>query len=416
MAAGLGLAARFRLAALLLAVAATLLAAPARAADIVLGMSAAFTGPSRGLGIELYRGSRIYFDHVNAQGGVYGRRVLLEPLDDGYNPVPAIHNTIHFISRPDLLMLFNYVGTPTVTRVLPLLKKYASTGVLMVFPLTGAQPHREAPYTDYVFNLRASYRQETAGLVDLFARLGRRRIAVFYQVDAYGRSGWDGVRRALSRQGLEMAAEATYHRGADVGESMARQVEILRKADPDAIICVGSYQASAAFIRDARDAGFAAPIANLSFVGSESLLALLQRLGRDRGRDYTSGLINTQVVPSYEDLTLPAVREYRRLMDESAPPPPPVAEDGYVPLRYSFIGFEGFLNAKTLVAALRHFGQDPTIWDLREVFESVDQLDIGIDTPVHFTIRDHQGLDRVYYTTVHDGKFVPIKDFAGWSK
>ena len=92
-------------------------------------------------------------------------------------------------------------------------------------------------------------------------------------------------------------------------------MDILRKADADAVISIGSYAACAAFIRDARDAGWNVPIANVSFVGSENLLALLQEAGKANGTDYTRNLINSQVVPSYHDRTLPAVREYRQLMD-----------------------------------------------------------------------------------------------------
>jgi ABC-type branched-subunit amino acid transport system substrate-binding protein len=101
------------------------------------------------------------------------------------------------------------VGTPTVTRVLPLLKIYSNRSSYLFFPFTGAQPQREPPYNEFVFNLRASYREETEGLVDNFVKVGRNRIAVFYQADAYGRSGWDGVRRALAKYGLGIVGEAT---------------------------------------------------------------------------------------------------------------------------------------------------------------------------------------------------------------
>src|SRR5439155_18295569 len=133
-------------------------------------------------------------------------------------------------------------------------------------------------YDEYVFNLRASYRDETAGLVDHFVTVGRTKIAVFYQIDAYGRNGWDGVREALDRHDhLRIAGEATYRRGAAFTESMRKQVEILRESDPDAVVCVGAYAACAAFVRDARDAGWDVPVANVSFVGSENLLSLLKR-------------------------------------------------------------------------------------------------------------------------------------------
>ena len=330
-------------------VCALLCAVPARAASrYVLGMSAAFTGPSGGLGIELYRGSMAYFSHLNANGGVGGAKVSVAVLDDGYQPDPAVENTLEFLKDRDVRCLFNYVGTPTVTRILPLLKGYKGTRKLLLFPFTGAEPQRQPPYRAFVFNLRASYLQELAGLVEKFVGLGRSRLAVFYQADAFGRSGWEGAHRALEARGLKLAGEATYRRGVRFEESMERQVAILKQSNPDAILSIGSYAACAAFIRDARDHGLDIPIANVSFVGSENLLALLQGVGRERGLDYTRNLINTQVVPSYEDMSLPAVREYRELMDSINPAPPEMADPGYLPLRYSFTGFEGFLNAKVM--------------------------------------------------------------------
>src|SRR5438105_1259940 len=87
-----------------------------RGEDVVLGMSAAFRGPSRGLGIELYRGATAYFEHVNASGGVHERKLVLKAYDDGYNPGPALENTTRLIEQDNALLLFGYVGTPTVTR------------------------------------------------------------------------------------------------------------------------------------------------------------------------------------------------------------------------------------------------------------------------------------------------------------
>ena len=143
---------------------------------------------------------------------------------------------------------------------------------------------RRPPYGDFVFNLRASYHDETAGLVNKFVGIGRKRIAVFYQIDAYGRGGWDGVpRSALAAHDLHIAAEATYRRGAALRAVDAPAGRHPPRTDPDrpdAVICVGAYAACAAFVRDARDAGWDVPIANVSFVGSEILLATSRRPAR----------------------------------------------------------------------------------------------------------------------------------------
>jgi branched-chain amino acid transport system substrate-binding protein len=384
---------------------------------IVLAMSAAFSGPSRGLGIEVYRGARAYFDDVDAHGGVNGRPIVIKAYDDGYNPAPAIYNTIRAIEQDRAFLLFSYVGTPTVTRVLPLLKRYRSRSMYLFFPFTGAQPQREPPYDGEVFNLRASYRDETYALVEQFARIGRAKIAILYQADAYGRSGWDGVRRALAARHATLAAEATYERGTPYTAHLTRQVEILRAAQPDAIIAIGAYAACAAFVRDVVDSGWKIPIANVSFVGSENMLNLLYPEEEKSRRDYTSMLVNSEVVPSYEDTTLPAVVEYRTMMQRHAPKPPDVADlKGYTPLGYNFAGFEGFLNAKVITEALRRLKGDFDPAKLKSAVESIREFDLGIDAPISFGSDRHQALQYVYFASVERGRWVPVVDWQRWAR
>jgi ABC-type branched-subunit amino acid transport system substrate-binding protein len=389
----------------------------AQKAEIPIGVSADFSGASKFLGIELYRGSMAYLDSVNDAGGVNGRNIQLYALDDGYNPAPAITNTIQLVERQKVFLLFDYVGTPTVTRVLPLLKLYKNQNVFLFFPFTGAQPQRDQPYGDFAFNLRASYRQETAGLVDNFVKVGRKRIAVFYQADAYGRSGWEGVRLALAKYNLEIVAEATYRRGSTFSDSLRLQVDHLKSAKPDAIISIGTYAPCAAFIRDARDEGWDVPIANVSFVGSAFLLNLLVDDEKNTGKNYTTNLINTEILPSFEDASLPAVREYRDLMDRYKP----TAPDGFgaetkAGQKYNYVSFEGFLNAKLLVEILKRAGDPPDRANIRTAVDSIHNFDLGIKVPVSFSTDKNQGMDAVYFNTVENDRLVPIADWQRWRK
>jgi branched-chain amino acid transport system substrate-binding protein len=390
------------------------LAAGAGAAEVVVGMSAAFTGPSRGLGIEMYRGAMACFAEANRDAKKRGYTIVLKAYDDGYEPGPALANTRKLIADDKALLLFGYVGTATTTRALPLLKLHEKEKVFLFAPFTGADLLRRGPYAPFVFNLRAGYKDETAALVDAFVELKRKRIAVFYQIDAYGRSGWDGTRRALARHGLKMCAEATYRRGARFEDSMAAQVKILLAGRPDAVVCVGAYAACAALVRDARDAGFKGPVANLSFVGSESLLALLAGLEKGTGRDYTSGLVNTQVVPSYTETKVPAVKHYREMMKKHAPKPPAGLLDApYEPLEHSFTSLEGFLAARLVVQVLDKLGPNPARDKLRAAAESEAGFDLGLNRRVRFG-GEKPGLGKVYFTAVEKGRFVPLADWKRW--
>ena len=381
--------------------------------EIRVGMSAAFKKTAAGLGTELYRGAQAYYEDVNARGGVHGRALSVVALDDSYEPLPCVKNTIQLIDKENVFFLSNYVGTPTLTRALPVIKRYGDAGVVLVGNFTGAQPQREAPYGDYVFNIRASYRQEMMALVERFWQAGARNFGVYYQIDAYGRSGTDGVARGLAQRGVRIVGEATYPRGAKFTDDMTPAVSALRRAGADVVLCTGAYQGCGAFVRTARDAGWTVPISNLSFVGSDAMLALLVKHGKETGRDYTRALVNSQVVPSYDDLSLPAVAEYRLLMDRHNPPVPEALRDpSYAVQRYSFISLEGFVNAKVIVEALQRTGPQPTRAAFRQSLESLRSFDLGIGAALTFGPERHQGLDSVYFTRVERERWIPIADWA----
>jgi ABC-type branched-subunit amino acid transport system substrate-binding protein len=381
--------------------------------EIRIGMSAAFKGTAAGLGTEYYRGAQAYYDEVNANGGVHGRALIVVGLDDNYEPLPCVRNTLQLLENGSVLFLSNYVGTPTLTRALPVIKRYADQQVVLVGNFTGAQPQREAPYVEHVFNIRASYRQEMAALVDRFWQVGARTFGVYSQADAYGRSGTDGVTRALAARGARVAAETTYQRGARFDDDVTPAVDALRRAGVDAVLCTGAYQGCGAFIRTARDQGWTVPISNVSFVGCEALLRLLVQHGKATGRDYTRALVNSQVVPGYNDASLPGVAEYRSLMDHHRPAvPAPLSDDRYVPQRYSFIGLEGYVNARVVVEAVRRAGPHPTRGSFRQALESLSGLDLGIGATLSFSPERHQGLDSVYFTRVDGERWVPITDWS----
>ena len=398
--------------------------------EIRLGMSADFTAGSRGLGIELFRGATAYLLPVNAAGGVYGRRIVIKPYDDQYDPDLAIRNTVELMDQDNVFALFGYVGTPTMNRTLPLLRMHQDRGFLLLFPFTGADTNRIPPYDRFSFNLRASYEQETSGLVEHFIRIHRSRIAVYYQDDAYGRAGWAGVRNALAKHGLDISGEATYRRGTPFDHSYDGQVAIMQRVAPNAVICAASYAAAAGFVRDMRNRGVKCPIATISFVGSEAMLGLLSAAGKSSNKDYTSRLVSSEVVPSYYDDSFPVVREFREAMDrrpqDLMPPDALLYPDGktpqreYAPLRYSFISLEGYLDAKLLVMILRRMGHVPQRAELAAAVMGLGDFDLGMRQTCSFggSTGRRQASDQIYYTVVKDERFVSFREseWEAWAK
>ena len=323
-------------------------------------------------------------------------------------------NTMKLMLEDRVFLLFGYVGTPTVTRALPLLKKFQDERVYMFFPFTGAQP-KGNPLTAISPSTsgRPTVRRRPVWSTTSFESAGGAS-ACFTRPMPTAVADGRGVRAALEAHGEQIAGEATYSRGQNFTGSMRRQVEILTAASPDAVICIGSYAACAGFARDAVDLGLRVPIANLSFVGSENLLQLLTE-SHDDAEPYTRLLVNSQVVPSYENTAIPAVLEYRELMSRYDPAvPEELVQEPYNPFPQSFVSLEGFLNAKLMTEILRRLEGEPARAGLEEAVFSVRNFDLGIGENVSFGPNRRQGLQRVYYTVVQDGRFVTLEDWQGW--
>ena len=305
--------------------------APARvraqgAERIVLGQSAAFTGPAAELGVQFNAGAQLYFNAVNAQGGVGRRSIELRTLDDGYEPARCADNTRKFIAD-DVFALFGYIGTPTSLAALPLLTQ---TRLPFFAPFSGAPALRQ-PFNRLVFHVRASYYDETALIVRQLVNLGVKKIAVFHQNDAYGKAGLDGVNKALAEHKLPLAGAATVERNS---VDVAAAVEKLVAAKPDAVVQSAAYGASAAFVRAARKAGFGGTFYNVSFVGSQGLA---DELGKDG-----AGVVVSQVVPSPYQPSRQITREFLDAIKK--------AGDKVQP---NYSSMEGFLAARIFTEGLR---------------------------------------------------------------
>lgn len=383
--------------------------------EIVLGSSAAYHGASAALGVEQWRGFMAYFDQINAEGGVHGRKIRVVAYDDAYDPLYAVPNTLKLLEKDKVFALFGYVGTPTLVRALPVLRRFEDRNAFLFSNFTGAQPQRDAPYDKLVYNVRASYREETAGLVEHLVKLGYKRIALYLQDDAYGKSGEDGVKRALASRSLEPVKSTTYKRGMQFGESAEAQAQLVLDAKADAVIAIGAYEGCAAFIRDVRKKGFSGPIANVSFVGPDTMLDLLSEYQKKEKQDVTHRLINSQVVPNWRDATLPLVKEYQAAMDRLGKKMPQVPPAGgnvstVEPRRFSFTSLEGYVDARLLVEVLKRAGRDLTRESFRKAAESMGAIDLG-GVSLRFSATDHQALHRVWYTTVRGSGYETIQDW-----
>jgi branched-chain amino acid transport system substrate-binding protein len=347
--------------------------------EILIGMSNALNGPAMALGSGIKTGSSVYFNKVNLSGGVRGHKIKLISYDDGYEPETAAANTRKLIEQDKVFSLFGYVGTPTSSAVIPIFSK---AGVPYIAPFTGAEILRN-PVNKVLFNVRASYFDETETMVEhLVKDLGIKKIGVFVQADSYGDAGRAGVMRALKKRDLTLTGDGKYARNT---VEIADGLEAVIKANPEAVIMVGTYKPCAEFIKKAKSQGFKPRFLNVSFVGT---YALIQELGSEG-----DGVIITQVVPNPIDSSLPIVKQYKEDMSTAG--------------RGSFdlTSLEGYIDAAVLVEGLKK-ADSLTRSSFLSAMEGLKVTIGGLN--ISFSPSNHQALKEVFLTKIEKGKAVSI--------
>lgn len=351
---------------------------------ITFGQSAAFSGPSADLGNEMYLGILAAFEEANDAGGVQGRELFLERIDDGYEPDRAFSVTRTLIEEVKAFGLIGAVGTPTSRAALPL----AEAGdVPFVGAFTGAQLLREDDQ-DFILNVRASYHDETEQMVAYLKSMGKTKVAVLYQNDSYGQDGLEGVRKALDmRDDMELVAHWYYPRNTTAVKAAAYRIN---KAKPDAVIIIGAYAPTAKFIEQLRirladDPVFIA----VSFVGSNALRDELGNLEQP-----TSDVYVTQVVPLPSDTGNNLVARYHAALsayDADAEP--------------GFVSLEGYLAGRLAIEGLTGCGAELTRQCFLDAVRNADSLSLdGFE--LTFGPGDNQGSDAVFLTRINDaGQF-----------
>jgi ABC-type branched-subunit amino acid transport system substrate-binding protein len=349
--------------------------------EVVIGMSNALTGPASALGSGVKSGALAYFNKVNNSGGINGRKIKIISYDDGYEPKQTVETTNKLITQDKVFALFGYVGTPTSTAIVPIINKEK---IPYFAPFTGAEFLRK-PVNRYIFNVRGSYFDEAEMQVEYLAtKLGKKRISVFIQNDAYGLAVKGGVIKALKARSMTLSGEGTYERNtSNVDAGLAA----LKTADPDAIVMVGTYKAMAAFIKKAKAQGFTPTFLNVSFVGTAALVKELGGAG--------DGVIISQVMPSPTDASLPLVRQYQADMRAA----------GHADLDYTDL--EGYVDAVVFTEVLKKAGKNLTRNSFIAAAESLNITDGGLTFA--FSQSNHQAMSKIYLTKISGNKIVMVQ-------
>jgi branched-chain amino acid transport system substrate-binding protein len=347
-------------------------------AQILIGQTAGFSGAVAAGVKETTDGAALYFNAINAKGGVNGQKIELISLDDKFEPPLAAENARKLITERNVLALFLSRGTPHTEAILPLLTQY---GVPLVAPSTGSAVLHE-PVKKYIFNVRAPYQRESEKAVLHLKTLGLQRIAVVHPDDSFGRDGLEGANKGFKKIELDPITVIKTDRAKPDYNQIVPQL-IGYKAQ--AVLWIGSASVVAEGVRVLRAAGSAAQVVTLSNNASSGFI---KALGPN-----SQGVIVTQVFPNERSIAYPMVKEAQALAKAQG-------QSGVSPAM-----LEGFAGAKVLVEALSRAGKNPSRESLQSALEGMKFFDLG-GLQISFSESDHSGLDFADLSIIgSDGKF-----------
>lgn len=316
--------------------------------SVVVGQSICLTGPGAALSVPFHDGAKLYFDRVNAGGGVNGRKIELVTLDDHGNAQLAAENTKKLLDQ-GVFSLFGYYGSPQVTAVYPMIK---DGDTVLFAPMAAADEFRGANYPN-VYSIRPGYAEEAAAIARHADTLGTaRKLAILHANDSESTAALDSAMRTMTSLGANVVANASFQSGAVAGA-----VDKVLGTGPQSVLVIGDANGAAGAIRDLRAKGFRGPIYGFSNTG-ESLLA--EELG-----PAGAGVVVVRVVPKSDTAKIPVVRE---LMQDAQ-----AAKLG----KTNVYMLEGYLAARTFAEALKRTGREPSRVKFKKSLSGMEDVSLG---------------------------------------
>jgi branched-chain amino acid transport system substrate-binding protein len=304
------------------------------AGEIVIGQNITLQGGKNAYGTAALEGIKLYFDAVNAAGGVHGRKLALRTLDDENKGASAEANARKLVAEGAFILFGSIEGGPStaVAKVAEELK------VPFFGPMAGS-PTLRRPHAPMVFPVRAEHREEFRALMDWGKRTGLKTVGFFHADSDVGRQHLENVKIVAQQLGMTVVLPLPFK--SDISDAQLDEMaNAVAKAQPDMVFNHGSAGLYGKLIAKARKGRIGTTFMAVNS-GSTQLAADLGPLAQ--------GMVFAQVVPSPTERKHALSREYQEAMAKARPG-----------VALSYGGLEGFMTAKALVMALQANGRDLT--------------------------------------------------------
>lgn len=324
----------------------------AHAGQVVVGQVGPMSGLEATQGRAYAAGMELAFQAANAAGGVNGNTFTLVRKDDGGRPEDTVATTRQLLAEEKPLVLAGYFGNRNINDLV-------SSGILEKdrIALVGYRVAEIRPETPFLYNVRATLRDEISKLTEHLATIGITRLGLFYEEGPGAASLLAAADEAAGKAKATIAAKGGYATGTAKVENA---IKALASAKPQAIIMVSTGAAAAAFIEGYRADGGKAQL--FAHSGAD-----IEQLSKRLSEEQMHGVAIAQVTPSPYKISSRLTKEFIDV----------VAKTGKLEVPVSYSMMEGFIAGKVIVEAVRRQKGKPSREGVVAALDAMDHYNLG---------------------------------------
>jgi branched-chain amino acid transport system substrate-binding protein len=355
--------------------------------SIKVGTVVDTTGPLTFYGSTIKAAIEAYFKMINAQGGIYGRRLELVQESDNYEPARSVAALKKIITRDRVFCFISNMGTGSVMAQVPIIEEEK---IPLIGPVTSAAFVKEPP-KKYIFPTISTYDTHGMSMIDYIfnhLKISNPKIGLIGS-ESLGPLVEAGMEKEIKKfkSSIEMKV-----RFPDKEVDFSSHVIKLQKANVDPVVIVGIYGQTAKVLLEMQKLGWKPTVIVNASAADPKLLELSGAAGE--------GAFVQMAFAMYTD-EAPGIREYRELMTKYAP-------DSQLS---NFAMWGGFISAKLLAEGLRRTGKDVTREKLVNAMETITDFKTDVFPPISYGPKMRAGASGAYYAKIEGGKLIKVKDW-----
>lgn len=359
------------------------------ASSIKLGTSMGLTGKTAAEATAALQGAKAYFKRVNDAGGINGRTIEIDALDDNFNASQTATNVRKLVEQDKVFGLFYLWGVNQTLAALPYIE---ANNVLLFGPQAPVRKLVD-PVKPTVFLVSPTFYEQGQADVRYLASAGAKKIGVLYENDPIGLEGLAGVEAEVQRQGATLVQKTSFATGTP---SFTGPIVDMKSHDVDGLIIFGTNPDIVSIAKDLGRQNWHPKLASLQNSVDPTFLAL------------TGRSLEGLVAPLPSELatsTSADVQEYRSDLKKYFPD-----------ARVTTFGLLGYGEAKLFAEALDRTGKKVTQKAFIAALEGLRGVETGVLAPVSFSAQSHAGADSYVLVQVKNGEPTPISDWLPFAK